>query len=331
MSIASIRQSASFLLGVFPRTLLLLAIAGGAYGCDLDATVSNPIGHEGGEEGEEEGDKVRPDDGDDVDTSCFAPPDSPDAVAAAIQHTLVYIDGNPVDHVRLILDPNFVDNTYGINSLGWDDAKGGEHKFDQLVGSDHAQLQLTDSSGALVLDFKMDYLSKDDASTSGFRNLGVLEGDGKVEVGDETWIVDTDTSMNRNFNEYGLMIFTEDSPATDANYTPSPDAPEWEYRVIYEAWIANEAFGTAGFGDASIEFIHASPSKTGNNTVEVEPTPCPPEWTCTDECCDEPYGCGGGGDGGNGGDGGGECTLDGDCVDGEFCAQGTCVPDFVAD
>src|SRR5690606_26192178 len=62
----------------------------------------------------------------------------------------------------------------------------------------------------------------------------------------------------------------------------NPDAPNWEYRVVYEVWIDLAAFGSAGFGQAYIESVHASPSKLASNTDIVEPTPSPPEW-------DEPY------------------------------------------
>jgi hypothetical protein len=70
-----------------------------------------------------------------------------------------------------------------------------------------------------------------------------------------------------------------DSPATDANYTPNPQAPAWDFRVVYEAWIDVAAFGAAGFGGATIEYVHASPAKGGEDTLHVKPgdCPCPPD------------------------------------------------------
>jgi hypothetical protein len=48
--------------------------------------------------------------------------------------------------------------------------------------------------------------------------------------------------------------------------------------VVYEVWIDLGAFGGAGFGQAYINSVHASPSKVANNTVDVTPSPCPPTW-----------------------------------------------------
>jgi hypothetical protein len=75
---------------------------------------------------------------------------------------------------------------------------------------------------------------------------------------------------------------------------------------VYELWVDAEAFGDSGFGEASIESVHASPSKLGENTVPVTPEPCPPEWpppNCVPSLSGEGYdcGCGSGGSGGGGG------------------------------
>jgi hypothetical protein len=102
--------------------------------------------------------------------------------------------------------------------------------------------------------------------------------------------------------------------------------------VVYEAWVDLSIFGDAGFGGATIEYVHASPSKSASDTIETEPGECPPP-PCIDtdpdtDVCDPgddppgddpPPGCvdndpdtfcgeggvGGGGDSGTGGDGGG--------------------------
>jgi hypothetical protein len=78
-------------------------------------------------------------------------------------------------------------------------------------------------------------------------------------------------------NGCGLSSYTDSSPATDDVYTPNADAASWDYRVVYEVWVDPSVFGAAGFGTASIEFVHASPSKTENNTENVLPGPCPPD------------------------------------------------------
>src|SRR5690606_38669501 len=63
---------------------------------------------------------------------------------------------------------------------------------------------------------------------------------------------------------------------TDDAYTPNPDAPTWDFRVVYEVWVSEEPFGEDGFGDARIEYVHASPSKADGSTLIVVPGPCPP-------------------------------------------------------
>lgn len=236
-------------------------------------------------------------------TTCFFGDDP--VPAATLEQVLECSEGNDVVHIRLTFNPDFVDNTYGENSIGWGaDADGepmdmppapigmemmkmkrgkGAHTFEQLVKSDHAEILMVDENGETILQFKLDYLTEDASAPSGYASLGVQGGEGEVLVGNPAWIVGHMTSIDRNLNERGYGSYTTDSPATDADYTPNPDAPEWDYRVVYEAWIDVEAFGEAGFGKATIEFVHASPAKSDNDTIEVEPDECPP-----DECGDTP-------------------------------------------
>jgi hypothetical protein len=303
----------------------------------------------------------------DVQTVCFYGDGEPDVPAAAIEQVVEVIGTEEWVHVRLTLNPDFVDNTYGANAIGWGDApdvaapapgdalapgdapapgaappppaapggaadagpppppgdapppppvpegapppvvadagappppadappppagpgrggpggpgRGGPgrggHTFNDLVGSDHAELQLLDADGAVVVQFKLDYLSASDAATSGFESLGVSGGEGRLIVGDEAVILASTTSMDRNLEACGLSGFLEDSPATDAAYTPNADALEWDYRVSYEVWIAADAFEGAGFGSALIQLVHASPSKLAGDSVDVKPAPCP--------------------------------------------------------
>ena len=229
-------------------------------------------------------------------------------------------------HLRLTFQPWFVDNTYGANAIGWSReeraaaaaaaaaaagamdpapmdmpapmgkmAKGGMpkmgkgpngHSFKDLLGSDHAELIITDRNGKLVMQFKLDYISEDASRPSGYGSLGVLGGDGGMITGDPDDIVQWMTSLDRNFNERGYSSYTTDSPATDADYTPNADTPEWDYRVVYEAWIDLDAFGSVGFEGAKIEYVHASPSKVASNTIEVTPGDCPPCGENPDDDCD---------------------------------------------
>jgi len=302
---------------------------------------------------------------DDVQTVCFFAEGEEATPSAAIEQVVEVIGTEEWVHIRLTLNPDFVDNTYGANAIGWgevgDDAApvdpgapdgaeppappdgaeppppppppegadagappppdapppvdpgepppvaadagappappgrgpgagpGGEggpgrgpggrgrngHTFRDLLGSDHAEMQLLDATGEVAVQFKLDYITASDAATSGFGTLGVSGGEGKLIAGDEASILAFATSIDRNLNGCGLSSFTEDSPATDELYTPNPDALEWDYRVTYEVWVAADAFGEAGFGSALIELVHASPSKLDGDSVDVRPAPCP--------------------------------------------------------
>jgi len=233
--------------------------------------------------------------------------------AATVEWIVESAAAGDLVHVRLTLNPTFCDNTYGDNAIGWP-AKGAgpmgagpmaaapgkagkpkppkdgmaAHTFRDLVGSDHAEFKLTDGAGKLTLQFKSDYLTESASAPSGWASLGVAGGEGKVLLGSAADVVAASSSLDRNLNACGLSGFTEHSPATDASYTPNPAAPNWDYRVVYDVWVRSAAFGSAGFGGASVDFVHASPSKAGSNTIEVTPGDCPPDWP---PYCTDPAGC----------------------------------------
>jgi hypothetical protein len=237
--------------------------------------------------------------------TCYVDKNDPTTVAATLEEVLECVEEADTVHLRLTFHPWFVDNTYGANAIGWDHdgatavapmmapmmggmakmpkmPKSG-HTFMDLVGSDHAEIILTDAAGKTVMQFKLDYISQDASAPSGYACLGVTGGEGKMIIGDANDVVRWMTSEDRNLNERGYSSYTVDSPATDEDYTPNADTPEWDYRVVYEAWVDVEAFGAAGFGGATIEYVHASPSKTDSNTIEVMPGKCPP--------CNDPDRC----------------------------------------
>lgn len=198
-------------------------------------------------------------------------------VQATVERVLESVDDTDLVHVRLTFNPHFVDNSYGTTSIGWEKSKNGTHTYKDLVGSDHAELLFTNKQDAVALHVKLDYISVDASRPSGYGALGVLGGEGAVLVGEASHVREVTTSLDRNLNGCGYGSYVESSPATDQTYTPNPAAPNWDYRVVYELWIAAEAFGTAGFGGVSIEYVHASPSKIGSNTLIVDPGPCPPD------------------------------------------------------
>ncbi|KYG07404.1 hypothetical protein BE21_29515 [Sorangium cellulosum] len=287
---------------------------------------------------------------------CYYTNSNPTTPMAFVERVVEIAESEELVHVRLTLNPAFVDNTYGETAIGWggeaqpaqQPAPGGGpgqppapgggpkpkghkgHTFKDLVGSDKAQFQMTDGKGELVLDFFVDYVSADEAKPSGYGSLGVLGGEGKMLLGDAGAVVAATTSLDRDLNACGYGAYVVDSPETDESYTPNPQAPGWDYRVVYDVWVSASAFGAAGFGDATISYVHASPSKYPSDTLTVTPGPCPPT-TCEGE--DPPAGEGGGDPGEEPGggeeckDSGGECTANADCCwDSDVCLGGVCQP-----
>lgn len=241
--------------------------------------------------------------------------------AATIEYLHETAGGEEYYRFRVTFDPRFVDNTYGANAIGWGQ-RG--HTFNDLVGSDHAELALFDGGLGLVSQFDIDYISQDSAATCAYGALGVSGGEGKMLIGDSKYVLASTTSLDRDLNGCGYCKSaacggdcTNASPATDSSYTPNSSAPNWDYRVVYEVWMDASVFGSAGFGGASISFVHASPSKANSDTVTVVPKPCGgcPEGsesvmtseglTCVPVC---PAGGGTGGSSGTSGTGGSGST-----------------------
>jgi len=160
----------------------------------------------------------------------------------------------------------FVDNTYGTGAIGWPSG----HTFSNLTGSDKMQLALYDTNGVKKLEFVMDYISASSGAPGGFTTLGVSGGDGSFifPSGGASNIWRVDTSLSVNFRDPVMTPkLTVNSPATNASYAP-PAAPytNWIFDVWYDVTFKTEIFGQAGFGDARLVSVHASPSKTGSNT-----------------------------------------------------------------
>jgi len=198
--------------------------------------------------------------------------------AATIEYLHETAGGKDYYRFRITFDPAFVDNTYGVNAIGWVQ-KG--HTFKDLVGSDHAELSLFDGTSTMVSMFDIDYITANAASACAYGALGVSGGEGKMLVGDAKFVLASTSSLDRNLNGCGYCKSaacggdcTVDSPATDAKYTPNAAALNWDYRVVYEVWMDAAVFAGKGFGGASITFVHASPSKASSNTVTVTPKPC---------------------------------------------------------
>ena len=186
-------------------------------------------------------------------------------------------------YVVLAIDKDFVDNTYGVNAVGWPSG----HTFGNLTGSDRAQFWGYDGNGTKVLDFDLDYITAKSGTPSGYASLGVGGGDGGMNLGSATNIQQWGTSLDYSLNNLGYCSggncsaggtnLVVDSPATDEFYTSNPTYPDWIFDTIYEVKIDKAAFGASGLGSIEIPYIHASPSKLGTNTIYAEPGVCPGE------------------------------------------------------
>ncbi|HMA97582.1 MAG TPA: hypothetical protein VKP30_33085, partial [Polyangiaceae bacterium] len=161
---------------------------------------------------------------------------TPEDPAAMIEQVIESVNGVSYVHIRVTFDPKFVDNTYGVNSIGWG-TKG--HTFNsQLTNSDHVELLLTDASGKTVMDFKEDYIhsltntkgpgadkpgkpgkappgaggapATEPTTSAGaaaiacaYDNLGVSGGDGAMVVGSASDVLAATSSIDRNINGCG--------------------------------------------------------------------------------------------------------------------------------
>lgn len=235
---------------------------------------------------------------------------TPEDPSVVIEQVIEELDGLKYVHLRVTFDPAFTDNTYGTGACcGWPEKRG--HTFEDLSKSDHTELLLTNGESETVMNFKMDLVTEDASSECGFGSLGVSGGDGSMIQGDPAHVLAVATSLDRNLNGCGYCQddacggdCTVNSPATDEGYSTNPDAPNWDYRQVYETWVDMAAFGSSGFGQAFITYTHSSPSK-GSDTILVEPEPCPPDWDSPYCPPNVPECMGSGGSGGDGSGGGG--------------------------
>ncbi len=74
------------------------------------------------------------------------------------------------------------------------------------------------------------------------------------------------TSLDYNFNTLGHVL-TENSPATDEDYTENSEYAGWLFEVLYEFKIDGDVFGGKGLGDITIPLMHVSPNKIAGNKV----------------------------------------------------------------
>ena len=185
----------------------------------------------------------------------------------------LYQDGGTGDVTVAFTQPlTLVDNTYGKNTIGWGKhvaPSGKNHNFKDLLGSDKARFLFADLAGNTLLDVTMDYISETAKDSGQYANLGVTGGDGEVHFGSADDVLAWGSSLDYNFNVLGHVL-TEDSPATDEDYTENPLFPGWLYEVTYEFQVSGDLFGQGGLGDLRIPIVHDSPNKIGKNKVYPE-------------------------------------------------------------
>ena len=207
--------------------------------------------------------------------------DDPLILAPDLGKLLTYEDPVSGDVSVIFIQPlTLVDNTYGVNAIGWgiDAPSGKGHKFSDLVNSDKAHFAFTDALGNVVLDFELDYFAEIGA---GYGSPGVEGKDGKVITGSASDLLAWGTSLEYDFNTLGHDTFTTDSPLTDDSYTDPASAPGWIFDVIYEVKVDGDVFGDNGFGGVTIPVVHDSPNKIGKNKVYTDDPAVPETGTLT--------------------------------------------------
>ncbi len=205
---------------------------------------------------------------------CFYGPGREDP-SATVEYITETLNGEEYVHIRVTFDPNFVDTTYGECSAdtGWNPKR--PHTFKDLRSSDHVELMLYNCNQDLSMHFKVDFIEGAAETECGYASAGVNGGDGELFVGNLEDFLAVTTSLDRNMNGCGYCDDTA-SPCTDETYASDPNAPEWDFRMVYEVWIKASAFGESGFCTTDIEYVHASPAKGSTDTIYVEPDDCPP-------------------------------------------------------
>jgi hypothetical protein len=148
------------------------------------------------------------------------------------------------------------------------------------------------------MDYIAEQLTGAPTGTNPYVSAGVQEKDegptydqsqGKVDVGDTSYMSDWATSQEYNMNTYfandpcdASWSLTTDSPTADSDYTNiDPSYSDWIFEVIYEFRIDGSVLG--GYtGDLTVDILHDSPNKLGGNkvwteidgSIQVIPEPC---------------------------------------------------------
>lgn len=149
-------------------------------------------------------------------------------------------------------EKSLTDNTYGRGSSRDWGSKG--QSFNRFAAStDGVEFRILDKKGNVTLDFVADYLSRDSRTRSGWNNLGIKGGGGKVYKGNGAHVLKVDSSLNRNLNKQTKYNqSTKDSPE---------GAKDWEDEQNYTVVISKEACAKYGFGGVSVPKVRNECSK----------------------------------------------------------------------
>jgi hypothetical protein len=173
----------------------------------------------------------------------------------------------------LIMPWNYVDNSYGANSVGWahtdDDGnvkydKNGDpklkvHKLKDLENSDMAQINIGDTT------YEFDYYGSDTSAiesiaggsykTSLAHNYGLYGGSGMFD--------DLKSSSSPETQGYDSYVLS----GTGTNFD------QWAFEGIYEFKLDGVAGGNFNFDNVTLGDVHASPSKLGQIVSPPPGTP----------------------------------------------------------
>jgi uncharacterized repeat protein (TIGR01451 family) len=167
------------------------------------------------------------------------------------------------------------DNTYGTSTHSSWGSK--VHKLGDLIGSDKAIFEVRNAANAKVLAFEMDYFSAKSTFPTGYGTFGPFGGDGKITFGNGAWVLDYNSSLARNFNEFNYILTTNSAnPGRTTEYKTDPNYPNWIWQMVYEVTIDKAVFGSSGYGNIMVTGMHNSPSKISapkTGFFECDPLP----------------------------------------------------------
>jgi hypothetical protein len=209
-----------------------------------------------------------------------------EATNPAQSGTLYYsVAANGDVYVRYDQKNDVNDNSYGVNAVGWPSG----HTFGNLVGSDQAVFEFRDSKGNVVLAFDVDYISLKTGTPSGYDSLGVLGGEGNMNVGSASHVLFATSSLAQNLNTQGFCLggnctvagvnLLANSPPTvsSSSYTLPAGSPfaNWNFTNSYIVKVGAAAFETidpgAVFGTVVVTDQHNSPAKRKTDGLTMCP------------------------------------------------------------